>query len=216
MVKALVIKELRESAGILVLAALAVVYVLAELTATPLLPWQSRWLYAIPFVRDSLPFYFWIVIGGLAVALGFRQTAWELGQGTYFFLLHRPIHRNRIFALKLLVGAALVTLIGVLLVGFYAWWASTPGKFDGPFYWSMTVPAWQLCLSVPPLYFGAFLAGIRPGRWFGSRLLPLVAGILTAFAASNAPWAWMSAGLSLVVSGLMIAAILLHATERDY
>jgi ABC-type transport system involved in multi-copper enzyme maturation permease subunit len=216
MVKALVIKELRESAGIVVLAVLAMAYVLAELTATQLLPWQSSRLYNYPFVYDSLSFYFWIVVGGLAIALGFRQTAWELGQGTYFFLLHRPIRRRRIFALKLLVGAVLVMLIGVMLVGLYAGWASTPGEFDGPFFWSMTVPAWQLCLAAPPLYFGAFLSGIRPGRWYGSRLLPLVAGILATFAASQALWVWASAAISLVVSGFMITAILMWVEERDY
>jgi hypothetical protein len=214
--KALVIKELRESAGIVALAALGVAYVLADLTATPLVPWQSRWLYGYPFVNDSLSFYFWLVGGGVAIALGFRQTAWELGQGTYFFLLHRPMSRNRIFGLKLLVGGSLAMLMAGLLIALYAWWAATPGHFDAPFYWTMTVPAWQLWLSLPPLYFGAFLAGIRPGRWFGSRLLPLVTGILVALVASSAPWLWFTVALSFAASGLLIAGIFYYIQQRDY
>ena len=36
----------------------------------------------------------------------------------------------------------------------------------------------QLCFSIPILYFGAFLSGLRPGRWYGTQFLPLFAGIL--------------------------------------
>ena len=40
----------------------------------------------------------------------------------------------------------------------------------------MTVPAFQIWLLMPLVYLGAFASGIRPARWFGSRLLPLVGG----------------------------------------
>ena len=39
----------------------------------------------------------------------------------------------------------------------------------------MTAWAWQLWLCMPLVYLGAFLSGIRPARWFGTRLMPLVA-----------------------------------------
>jgi len=216
MLRALIVKELRESAGLVVLAMLGVAYALADLTATRLLPWQSRSLYTYPFVNDDLSLFFWIVGGGLAVALGFRQSAWELGQSTYYFLLHRPVSRNLVFGFKLLVGGALVLLLSFLIVALYAWWAATPGSFEAPFYWTMTVPAWQMWLALPPVYFGAFLAGIRPGRWFGSRLLPLVAGILAAVTASSAPWVWMTIVASFAVSGLLVAGIFYYVQERDY
>ena len=54
MLKALVIKELRESAGLVVLAVIGAAYVLGELTATPVVPWQSKYLYSYPFVADWL------------------------------------------------------------------------------------------------------------------------------------------------------------------
>ena len=95
MLKALVVKELRESAGIVALGVLGGIYVLGEQTATPVMPWQYRYLPAYPFINDSFGFFFWVMAGGLAIALGLRQTAWELGQGTYFFLFHRPIRRER-------------------------------------------------------------------------------------------------------------------------
>jgi hypothetical protein len=214
--KALVIKELRESAGIMALAVIGLAYLLAELTATPIVPWQSRWVYTLPFVRDGLSSYLWLLGGGLAIALGFRQTAWELSHGTYFFLLHRPISRRAVFGVKLLVGLALLMLVSGLLVALLAWWASTPGHFDAPFFLSMTIPAWQQWIALPPIYLGAFLAGIRPGRWFGSRLVPLVAGMLVAAAAANMPWFWTSAAFSLVGSGLFVVAIFYYVQSRDY
>ena len=38
----------------------------------------------------------------------------------------------------------------------------------------MTGPAFHIWLLMPLAYLGAFASGIRPARWFGSRLLPLV------------------------------------------
>jgi hypothetical protein len=216
MIKALVVKELREAAGLVALAVLATAYALAELTGTRLVPWQNNWLYGYPFIDDELAFYFWIVGCGLAIALGLRQTAWELGQNTFLFLLHRPVSRRFVFGFKLMVGISLVMLIAALMVAFYAWWEATPGHMAAPFYWSMTVPAWQMCLSLPPMYLGAFLAGIRPGRWFGSRLLPIVAGMLAAAVANSVPWVWLTVLLSFVVSGVLTAGIFYYVQSRDY
>ena len=122
-----------------------------------------------------------LVIGGLAIALGLKQSAWEVGEGTYYFLLHRPATRRFIFGTKLAVGAGFVLIVGGLLVLLYAMWAATPGNVATPFYWSMTGPRWQLWLCMPLLYLGAFLSGIRPARWFGTRLMPLVAAAAGAF-----------------------------------
>ena len=37
--------------------------------------------------------FFGLVSGFFALALGFRQSAWESARGTYLFLLHRPLAR---------------------------------------------------------------------------------------------------------------------------
>jgi hypothetical protein len=216
MLKTLVIKELRESAGLVALAVLGAVYVLGQLTATPVVPWQSNRLYHYPFVRDSLTFYFWLAAGGLAIALGLRQTAWEQIQGTYFFLLHRPVSRGRIFALKLLIGGALAMLFAALLILIYAWWAATPGQFPAPFEWSMTTSAWIHWIALPPVYLGAFLSGIRPAPWFGSRLVPLMASIGAALLISMMPWFWAASILSLAMSVGFLVSIFYYVHQRDY
>jgi hypothetical protein len=214
--KALVIKELRESVGLVALACLAAAYALAVLTATPLLPWQSSRLYTYPFVRDDLSFFFALVVGGLAVALGLKQTAWELGQGTVYFMLHRPMKRWRVFVCKMAVGAVIVLVFSALMLLIYAGWAATPGSFEAPFYWSMTYSAWRMWIAMPPVYFGAFLAGIRPGHWFASRLVPLATGILFAFAAANVPWFWISALISVAASAVLLVGISYYVQQRDY
>ena len=72
-------------------------------------------------------------------------------------------------------GAGLYLAFSAVPILVYAWWAATPGTHAGPFEWSMTLPAWQLWLSITAIYLAAFLVGMRPARWIGSRLLPLVA-----------------------------------------
>lgn len=216
MLKALVIKELRESAGIVALAVLGAIYMFGELTATPVVPWQGGSTSTYPFVGDWLGFYYCIVVGGLAVALGLRQAAWELGQGTYFFLLHRPLPRKRVFALKLLVGGILALTFGALLILIYAVWAAKPGHISAPFDWRMTGWAWNLWLTTPLVYVGAFLSGIRPARWFGSRLAPLLAAIGVAVAVTYVPWFWLAAAISVLgtVAGLVV--VLYYVQSRDY
>jgi hypothetical protein len=216
MFKALVVKELRESAGIVALAALAILYALSGLTGMGLFFWQARSIYTYPFVNDGLAFYVAACIGGLAIALGLKQTAWEVGQGTHFFLFHRPVSRNRVFASKLVVGLGWVLMMSVLLILIYAWWAMTPGHFPAPFDWSMTVPAWQLWLSMPIVYLGAFVSGIRPGKWFGMRLAPLVAAIFVAAAASWFPLWWLTLLVSLAAIVVFNVSIFYYAHARDY
>ncbi|MEO2049664.1 MAG: hypothetical protein ABGX16_24155 [Pirellulales bacterium] len=119
--------------------------------------------------------------------MGQKQTTRELSQGTYYFLLQRPMPRNHIFLMKLAVGATLLLSATGAMIFFYAWWAATPGNHASPFEWSMTVPAWRMWLSMLLIYLGAFLTGIRPGRWFGSRLVPLVTSGLVLFLAIALP-----------------------------
>jgi hypothetical protein len=216
MLKALAIKELRESAGIVVLAIIGAVYALGEMTATPVVPWQANRLYTYPFVGDQLSWYFWLLPGGLAIALGLRQTAWELGQGTYFFLLHRPLPRARVFGLKLVVGGLLVLSFSAGLILVYALWAVTPGHIDAPFEWRMTTPAWIWCLATPLLYVGAFLSGIRPARWFGTRLVPLLAAIGAAAVVADIPWLAVALCVSLIGTTIGLVSIFYYVRARDY
>jgi hypothetical protein len=216
MFKALVIKELRESAGIIALAVLAMVYALTELTGTQVLPWQARGSYGFPFVSDGLAFFLSMCIGGMAAALALKQTAWEERQGTFFFLLHRPVSRGRVFASKLVVGLGWVAGLSALFLLIYAWWASRPGHVAAPFEWSMTIPIWRQWVAMPLIYLGAFLSGIRPARWWGTRLVPLAAAMLLATIVVNMPWFWLALLVALVFSGPFLAAIFFYMQVRDY
>lgn len=217
MLKALVVKELRESIGLIAVAGLASVYVLADLTGVRLLPWQrASFDETFPFVSDSLSFYLCLVAGGLAVLLGLKQTAWELWQGTFFFLFHRPMSRRRVIGTKLVVGGGVLLLLSGALISVYALWAATPGTHASPFFWSMTVSAWQLWWSLLLVYLGAFLSGIRPGKWFGSRLAPLVASVALVAVAASVPWWWLSAVIVLTGSAIGISSIFYYVAARDY
>jgi hypothetical protein len=216
MLKALVVKELRESAGIVVLGVIAAVYALGDLTATPIVPWQNNRLWHYPFVADDLSFYLGLVAGGLAIALGLRQTAWELGQGTYFFLLHRPIDRGRVFGVKLLIGGSMLMVFSAAMILIYSVWAAMPGHTGAPFFWSMTVPAWMRWVGLLPVYVGAFLSGIRPARWFGTRLIPLLAGIGATAVADMMPWFWAAVAISVVATAFGLISIFYYVQARDF
>jgi len=216
MLKALVIKELREVLGI---AAVALgLYLLLVSGAVGLMPVASlmpRPGLGVPFVDASFEKTFALLAVLFAVALGFRQSMWE--DRTYPFLLHRPIRRETIFLIKLATGA------GVFLIGFgvpvllYAWWAAVPGHHPSPFEWSMLEPAWRIALMMPVVYLGAFLSGIRPARWLGTRLLPLAGCVLPVLILLALPWSWV-VGLPLtgVLYAMFISSICYVGRTRDY
>jgi hypothetical protein len=215
--KALVIKELRESAGLIAVAVAAAVFIFCDLIGVKLLPLQSGRPSTYPFVNDTnLVAYLTTLAGALAVLLGFKQSAWELWQGSYSFLLHRPASRNTIFGVKLAVGLTVLLLVTGCLIQAYAMWAATPGTHASPFLWSMTVWAWQFWLGFPILYLGAFLSGIRPGRWFGSRLFPLGTAVLATVVGVALPWWWLSVPLSFLFSAAFVLGIFYYGQTRDF
>jgi hypothetical protein len=42
-----------------------------------------------------------------------------------------------------------------------------------------------LLFFIPLLYMGAFLSGLRPARWYGTRFLPVVAGCMALWLHKN-------------------------------
>lgn len=216
--KAMVFKELRETGWMALLALALGLWLVISLTGTSLVPYFGSGRGAtIPFVGDGFYSYFAYLCAGLTIALGFRQTATESLRNTWQFLLHRPVDRRRLVVAKLLTGAALYLAVLAVPVLLYAWWASAPGHHASPFRWSMTLPVWQLWLSMTAIYLAAFLSGLRPGRWFGSRLLPLLAAIVPVVLVQTLPWRWV---LGLALLALVVLAycglILFVARTRDY
>ena len=92
-----------------------------------------------------------------------------------------------------------------------------PGTHPGPFEWSMTGPALRIWLIMPLVYLGAFASGIRPARWFGSRLLPLFSVSVPAILAYAVPFWWLI-GFPVVclVGAWLVSDILWESETRDF
>jgi hypothetical protein len=208
-------KELREIAWI----ALAAVIVYAVLAIVGYAAWgPETWIIAtgrseesVPFVTDSFVSDFWWLAMGLTVALGAVQPLTESIRGTWPFLLHRPATRRWVVAVKLLVGLSLYLVTGAAIILARAFWAATPGTHASPFLWSMTLPCWEVWFSATVVYFAAFLVGIRPVRWHGTRLLPLaVAVVVVLWVSDRAPVdiGWGTWAFWCVVAAGFLAALL--------
>ena len=156
----------------------------------------------------------------VAIALGLRQTLGESIAGTYPFLFHRPASRRWLIGMKLLVGMSAYLVGGPLAILGYGVWAATPGTHASPFEWSMTVPYWLVWFGMTLLYLGAFLTGLRPGRWYGSRLLPLVAAGPAVFSVVTSAvvggHVLLPLLIVLVAGTWLIATIFFVARVRDY
>jgi hypothetical protein len=80
----------------------------------------------------------------------------------------------------------------------------------------MTTPAFQIWLLMPLAYLGAFASGIRQARWFGSRLLPLVAMAVPGAFLYLLPYLWMTALPLFALEAVLVSNILWEADSRDY
>jgi hypothetical protein len=221
MLRALVFKELRETAGIAALASLAYLAVIAFEAGVNFLGINvNRGSERIPFLNDNFLPWFIIISIVFAAGLAFLQTVTENTRGTWPFLLHRPMGSGRIVAVKMVVGAGLYLMVSAAAILIYAIWASIPGTHASPFYWWMTTGAWRAWIIVLLCYFGVFLAGIRPGRWVGTRVLPAVAAGLVAMfcAALFFGEGWQIAGTIGVLLGVVVfvSSILYVTRSRDY
>lgn len=221
MLKALAWKECRDLLPVAALALLVQFYLVFTGTGidTGILAFLriGQPTNAIPFATDSVSHLFFFVAGAAAVGLGLWQTMLESSRGTFQFLLHRPIRRETILASKLVVGVLLCLAIAAIPTLLFALWAATPDTHASPFEWSMTSWAWQLCLQMTLIYLGAFLSGLRPGKWFGSRFLPLAASSATVFFLSmlgvQAP---IAVPLCVLLDICLFVVILDVAASRDF
>jgi ABC-type transport system involved in multi-copper enzyme maturation permease subunit len=215
MLTALGWKESRELLPLVALALAAQTYLVGA-------PPDLQYFYTdsegvIPFVSGSVATLLFVTAGLAAFVTGLWQTVWELGRGTFHFLLHRPASRGAIFGAKLLVGTLACLAISALPVLGYALWAAAPGTHASPFDWSMTSWAWALCLKIPLVYFGAFLSGLHGGSWFGSRLFPVAASVLALmFLEVMQPWPLVGIALCLALEACFVWVILRVAATRDY
>jgi hypothetical protein len=217
--RAMVYKELRETAGIVAIALAFYFHFAVKAMRYDLLPWFSfsSGYTEIPFVGSSFLSALVWVSAGLTVALGFRQSTGESIHSTWLYLFHRPVDRTHLIVVKLFVGTAVYLACAAGATLAYTWWAATPGTHASPFEWSMTVQSWKIWLTMPIVYLGAFLSGLRPGRWVGTKLLPLAATGMLAALIPYLPW-WPICGVGsiVLVAGVLVANILFVARTRDF
>ncbi len=232
MVRAMVLKELREVRGIAVLALLIYAFLLTYAIAPAAFWWdyvpflaQSSWTdrpsaAVCPFIQDRFTSDFAYASAVLAITIGLWQSAGETKRGTFAFLLHRPVTRRQIIGLKLSVGVMIYLLCAAIPLLAYCLWAATPGSYAGPFEWSMTWPAWTRWWATTLLYAGTFLTGIRPARWFGTRLLPLIAALAGYSATGIAidyPQTTLWVCLAILAADIWLtSAILFVSQTRDF
>ena len=226
MVLAIVKKELRETWVFAALALGLYLIYLSKLTGAWARLLSSLFLWIpgmnaeppdVPFVRDPFMTILFFIGAALAITLGFRQSAWEPSQRTAQYLLHLPLARRTIFLAKLATGISLLlgcTLVPILI---YAIWAAMPATHAGPFEWSMTESAFLVWLVMPLVYLGAFASGIRPARWFGSRLLPLFSVAMAgSIVAALSQWWLFALPLLLFVAAAFVSDILWEVETRDF
>ncbi|NLS95371.1 MAG: hypothetical protein GXX96_24785 [Planctomycetaceae bacterium] len=232
MIRALAIKELREIGWIVAIALAVYMIAVAAVASTavesglqriPGLDWlvyqilQLDSYRSLPFVSGDLNGPFILTSLALALVLGFRQSVGEAQADTFGFLLHRPLGRRTILLMKLALAVGLLWLVSAIPILVLAWWAATPGSHPSPFEWSMTYPIWKTWAAMPVVYLGAFLSGLRPARWWGTRLVPLAAIAMPALAASLIPmWWFFSVPLAALAAVLLIVSILWVGETRDY
>jgi ABC-type transport system involved in multi-copper enzyme maturation permease subunit len=215
MIRALVFKELREVFGIAVVALGLYVLLLIMQFSSDVISWVV-FSEQVPFVDGNFSVFFFIISVAFTTALGFRQSAWEARDGTYLFLLHRPISRTTIFLTKLATGISVYLALALVPLVGYGCWAALPGHHASPFQWSMTAPTWNLYWLMPLLYLGAFLSGLRPARWFGTRLLPLAASGVLIWLLWSVPWLGWAIMAMVLAYTLLLMNICHVAQTRDY
>jgi hypothetical protein len=164
--------------------------------------------------RIVMPFLY--MLGFLfPIAVGLWQISRESLGSNFLFLLHRPLGQRAIFGVKLLFGAVTCLLAIDLPLLVFVLWAShhAHGRLDDQ---SMSI-MFALCCDLFLLYLGAFLSALRPGLWYGSKFLPLLAAILLYALLQDhiSWWRWaLIVGVPLEIS--YVAAIIYVAQTRDY
>ncbi len=228
MSKALIIKELRETWWLGLLAALLLgLYLFVQMGYQPdvfslsfrrQVNYQGRLVVPLPYLSEGFRDAVLWIAGGLGLIVGLWQTVSESVQGTWLFLLHRPLSRRSIIHSKLAAGLTVTAVATAIPLLIYLIWAMTPGTHANPFELWMTSEAIVACLVGLTCYLAAFLCGMRDARWYVSRLVPLVPVLFFGFIFFNGvPGLITPLGIAtLPVDAILIAAILFAARNRDY
>ncbi len=83
--------------------------------------------------------------------------------------------------------------------------------------WKQQEPVFRCLITVPIVYFGAFLSGLRPARFYGSRIFPVAGAAILWFAILYLPNWWLTAvPVTLLFCGALVGLIFHEARRRDF
>jgi hypothetical protein len=165
----------------------------------------------IPFgvpmlLEEKFLAYVSLVAAMFGALLGFLQAFSEARGDKRSMLMHRPLSPSRIFLGKVIAGMSLYlfailtpTAIAVVL-------AAMPGHVAAPFEWGMALPWLADVLTGLVYYFAGILVAQREARWYGSRCLPLAAGLFTSLIVWNVVEFWHAIVVIGAMSGLVALA----------
>lgn len=221
---ALMLKELRSILRFVALALLADGWLLNEMTGPSFTGGVSV---GLPLVHSGWLGCFGFLLACIASVLGLAMSLDDGLRGTWGFALFRPVSRRAYIGAKLVVGGATTFVLAVLPVVIYSVWAMTPGKVMSPFHLSQLQPGIEACGWSVVVFLGAFLSGIRPAKWWWSRLWPLAATLVLG------AWFWLTTiepnfplaiipstagywSLCVATSAGLVVSIMAVVEERDF
>jgi hypothetical protein len=141
-----------------------------------------------------------------ALLLGVLQIFPELRRDQWAFLVHRPIPRSTIYYGKVIAGLSLYFLATALPFFCAQLWIAMPGHYPIPYDIRMSLPVVADVVSSIPFYFAGLLFALRPARWYGSRIFPLIGAGVGHFAALSQGEFWPALACGVLATGLMFLA----------
>jgi hypothetical protein len=164
-------------------------------------------LFGVPLLVDASYLGYLSLVAGLSGALlGFLQVFPEATGDKRSLLLHRPLSPSRIFLGKVTAGVSLYLAALLVPTACAVGLAATPGHVAAPFEWPMTLPWLADVLTGLVYYFAGMLVAQREARWYGSRCLPLAAGLGTSLLVWNVSEFWQALAVLVVLGGTMAVA----------
>lgn len=229
MIRSLVIKEFWDLRGVIAFGVVIHALLLANLLGMESYEWlPMREPTTLPFPSSFSSFLglYTIFFAGLMGLVQGLSDGW--GQ-RWLFVLPMPVRGNDWILGKLAFGLSVWGVLGVgtFLLGILI--VNIPGVFPAPFEWWMSRTGWLYLAIAPFVYLGGFLSAIRPGSWFGTRLLPLLGSAMGAmyFLENNLffrshlnfgdlDYLYMYVPFFVLVYGVMVLMILQACHQRDY
>ncbi len=153
----------------------------------------------------------------LAVILGILQVLPERRRDQWAFLMHRPLAHTAVFAAKAVAGLFLYAFFlgGALLILWYLKWLPIRQYIpDVPFDWRFMLGGIANLLLGIPFYFAAMLCVMRPARWYGSMVFPLVGCLVLHYFYLEMHEFYQCVGIVLIYCGVLAVAVRSSLAEK--